>query len=73
MRPRHELLKYKHKELINEVNEFFISLKVDYVEDVAVANNLRVKYPKLTVQQLDAMMMRIIFALQEQNEPLIKY
>lgn len=73
MRPRHELLKYKHKELINEVNEFFITLKVDYIEDIDIVNSLRVKYPKLTAQQLDAMMMRIIHALEEQNEPLIKY
>lgn len=72
MRPRRPLMKYKHKELMNEVNNFFIAIKCHfYVE--GLPQTMLENYPKPTPGELDEMVMKIISALEEQSEEMIKY
>lgn len=71
-RKREPLQIYKHKKLMDEVNNFFIAIKAHfYIEGLPDAM-LRC-YPKPMVESLDDLTHRIISALGEQSEDMIKY
>lgn len=69
-RPKVELLDYKHQALLDQLNEFFISLKIHlgYVVD----ERLSIRYPKPTVEQIDQMQVELNRALKADAEPFIR-
>jgi len=71
-RERIELKKYKHQELMNELNEMSIKLKIWlYHSDNEQLTNSR---PKPTVQELDDLFLnKIMDVLRKDSEPLVKY
>jgi hypothetical protein len=62
---RYELLEYKNKYLIEELNEFMIAVKV-YLFDVPI------KRTKPTVEEIDSLQARINTILKQDAKPLIR-
>lgn len=69
-RPRVELLDYKHQALLDQLNDFCISLKIHlgYVDD----ERLKAKYPKPTVQEIDQMQGELNRVLKADAKPFIR-
>ncbi len=63
---RHMPRKYDHRELMEELNEFFINAKVHILL-------LPLDRPKPTVQDMDSLLNRLIEVLEEDHEELIKW
>ena len=64
---RFELIEYTNKELMNELNELFINIKVWMYEEAA---QLRDRRPKPTAGYLDQVHMRVHQALAKDCRPL---
>jgi hypothetical protein len=74
-RPSYPLMDCKNMQLMNELNEFSIALKV-WLCPEAFGNNLpalQKRFPKPDVKQIDALQHRINIELQKDATPLIKY
>lgn len=74
-----ELRFYKHQQLIDELNHFFMSIKINSNEFVGKNGRkdyfpeLKHRYPMYTLAEMDNFMFRIMEALKEQSEPMRKY
>lgn len=60
---------------MDELNEVFIRIKCHLFELDNLKTSdypLRQRYPKPSVQELDDIMIRVLFELQKDSEPMIK-
>ncbi len=62
---KQELLQYEHQELMDELNEMFVRIKYKLFD-------LPSSYPKLTIEEMDSLHMRINRILMEDSKPLKK-
>jgi hypothetical protein len=68
-------MEYKHRELMDELNELMIAVKLHLLADNIIlgVNDLEKRYPKPSMDEIDAMHQRINQVLQQEATPLVKY
>ena len=69
MREPYELIEYANKQLMDETNDFFITLKV-WLHDI---EKLKSRYPKPTIKELDEFMFKLLEALKKDQRPMKRY
>ena len=74
-RPQKTPMNYRHTELMQELNELNICLKLwlHPEEFGAAANDMKKRYAKPDLKYIDSVQRRVIQALERDAEPFIKY
>ena len=73
-RPPNTPMEYKNAELMNDLNEFMVCVKLYLHTDKIISGaNLTGKYPKPSVEEIDAIHQRVHRELQKDAKPFIKY
>lgn len=65
-RGRHTPKRYRHRELMDELNEFFINCKVHLLD-------LPLNRPKPTSEEMDSLMGRLMEVLEKDQEDPVKW
>lgn len=67
-------MEYKHQELMNELNEFMISVKVHlHTQEFGRADGLLDRYAKPDIKYIDSLQRRINEVLQKDARPFVRY
>lgn len=70
-RPPIELKKYANQELMDDLNQFFVTIKVHLLPNVP--ESVIQSYPKPTVKEMDEIMLRLMDVLKKDSSPMRKY
>lgn len=74
-RPPQELMEYRNQQLMDDLNEFCISLKIWLYPEHCGENRERLqrRYGKPTVADMDQLLFRLIEELQKDARPMRRY
>jgi len=72
---RFEPREYANEGLMNDLNNFCITLKVGLAPQLfgASLEDLQRRYPKPSIEDIDEMMGRLMQALRKESKPMIRY
>lgn len=68
-------MNYKHSELINDLNEFMIAVKIWMHPELfgEAVHDLKTQHPQIDIKDIDALQRRINEVLKKDAESFVKY